>query len=244
MRPFLGSLFVLIALLSCKQGWMISNSANQDVYGQSLDSNLWIQVNPYRDSLQSKMSRVIAFSDTIWVSQRPESNLMNWCADACYWQALQSIQNRNDSWSPQACLLNFGGLRASLPQGDIVVRNIYELMPFENILCVVKITGNRMSEMLEYTLERGGDPMANMSIRQKGSSHELWVQGQQLDTNQHYWIVTSDYLANSGDKMDFFTDPIERVDLPISIRSAMINYAMHQKILRTKAVKRWQHVNP
>ena len=33
---------------------------------------------------------------------------------------------------PDASYVNYGGLRASLPQGKITVERIFELMPFEN----------------------------------------------------------------------------------------------------------------
>ena len=48
------------------------------------------------------------------------------------------------------CLLNNGGLRTSLPQGNITRRKIFELMPFENELVVVTISKEKMTDLKAY----------------------------------------------------------------------------------------------
>ena len=48
------------------------------------------------------------------------------------------------------------------------------------------------------------------------------INDQQFDPNQSYTIATSDYLANGGDQMAFFTDPIAITYTGVKIRDAFI----------------------
>ncbi|CAN5521093.1 hypothetical protein BH11BAC1_BH11BAC1_29140 [soil metagenome] len=50
------------------------------------------------------------------------------------------------------------------------------------------------------------------------------IQGQVFDSTKSYRIVTSDYLANGGDKMDFFKNPIKLETTGILIRDALLDY--------------------
>lgn len=54
------------------------------------------------------------------------------------------------------------------------------------------------------------------------------VNGQPFDSRRNYCIATSDYLANSGDKMSFFNEPIEKKFTGLKIRDLLIDYLRNQ----------------
>ena len=41
----------------------------------------------------------------------------------------------------------------------------------------------------------------------------IQIQGKPLDENKTYYVATSDYLANGGDKMTFFKNNSDKIDL-------------------------------
>lgn len=47
-------------------------------------------------------------------------------------------------------MCNGGGIRADLNSGDITYKDIYAVHPYGNTLCVVKVTGAEIADMLEY----------------------------------------------------------------------------------------------
>lgn len=47
-------------------------------------------------------------------------------------------------------MCNGGGIRADMKKGDITYKNLIEVNPYGNTLCVVKVTGQEIVDMLEY----------------------------------------------------------------------------------------------
>jgi 2',3'-cyclic-nucleotide 2'-phosphodiesterase (5'-nucleotidase family) len=125
--------------------------------------------------------------------------------------------------------LNYGGLRSSLPKGAITMRNIYELMPFENELVVVEIKGAKVRDLLNYLATKDGMPETGirMSIKDNKAINAS-IQGVSFDESKSYLIITSDYLAQGGDEMNFFLDPIAYYPLGVKVRDAIIDYLKEQ----------------
>ena len=72
-------------------------------------------------------------------------------------------------------LLNFGGLRAPINQGEITVGNVFELMPFDNTIMMVRLKPQAIAAMLDYLLEKGGQPVSNSRFELSESVKNLYV---------------------------------------------------------------------
>jgi 2',3'-cyclic-nucleotide 2'-phosphodiesterase (5'-nucleotidase family) len=119
--------------------------------------------------------------------------------------------------------VNYGGLRASLPQGEITVERIFELMPFENEIVLIKISGESYLLMAEKIAARGGEGIAGMKLGIKnGKVSSLTTGGKPIDPTAAYWLVTNDYIANGGDQMSMFSNPVERINTKMKIRDVLI----------------------
>jgi 2',3'-cyclic-nucleotide 2'-phosphodiesterase (5'-nucleotidase family) len=57
---------------------------------------------------------------------------------------------------------------------------------------------------------------------------EVTIGGKPFDINQTYIVLTSDYLANSGDDQRVFANPLERVNIGKKVREALMNYVEDQ----------------
>jgi 2',3'-cyclic-nucleotide 2'-phosphodiesterase (5'-nucleotidase family) len=121
-------------------------------------------------------------------------------------------------------MLNNGGLRTSLPAGAISKGKIFELMPFENMLVVLTISGAQMKNLLAYIGKSKGVPVSGMQMKidSEGGVKQVMIGGLPFDENKNYRVATSDYLAGGGDKMGFFKNPVSNELLSRKLRDALI----------------------
>ncbi|MFV0366334.1 MAG: 5'-nucleotidase C-terminal domain-containing protein [Mangrovibacterium sp.] len=224
-------LIVGMALLSaCKSNHVMSSlqgeTLNNDAYHAYVDSNLVRFVEPYNEEMEKAMSGVVIVADKAMVADHPESELTN-CLTDMFLENMRQIGARlPESPYPQVGYINFYSLRSSFPAGDIKLRNIYEMLPFENQVVYLQITGANMLKFAEITALRGGDAVSGMrlTITPDNKVGTFEINGQAFDKNKNYWIVTSDYVANGGDNMTMFSNPLQRVESGLKIRDTFIDY--------------------
>ena len=212
----------LLLLGSCSESRVsyYALEMNANVLTDSLTDS---QIAPYRDSLHVLMSEVLARADTPIVRGRPDSPLGSLIADVVLEEA--RLQVAEGSPIPEFCLLNIGGLRIDLPEGDIRLNHVFELMPFENGITLVELTPQGMQQMVDHLKSVGGQPVAGIRIEEQDSATVVTVNGEPLE-ERSYLVATSDYLADGGDKMTFFKSNAGRKDLQLKIRDAIIrNFA-------------------
>ncbi len=188
------------------------------------DSALIKTVQPFKLKMDSIMNEVIGFSEHELLKGLPESSLGDFVSDAV-------LKKTNDKYIPtdksvaDICLLNNGGLRNQLPKGAITLGNVFELMPFENTVVVLTLSGEKTKLLFESLVENNGAPFSGAIIKTKGKKiTELKIGGQDFDINKTYKIVTSDYLAAGGDKYFFFNAPLKIETLNYKLRDAIIDY--------------------
>lgn len=145
-------------------------------------------------------------------------------ADLCYTAARQYSESK-DLPPPDFCVLNNGGLRSSLPEGDLLLRHVYELMPFDNELVVIEMDGIVTRKVLDYIAMKGGVPVSGLTISLgNGIPAEVMIGGRPFDPAGTYRVVTSDYLAGGGDAMEMFGTDTKRYSSGIKVRDAIIQY--------------------
>ncbi len=180
-------------------------------------------VTPYKIQLDAEMNQVITQAEVDFVNNRPWGNLGNLIADIILEKGKTLVADSN-----VVCLLNFGGLRAPLNKGDITLGDIYKVMPFDNQMVVVKMPAETMEEMRTYLKKSGGEPIAGFSI---DSLNVFDVNGKPW-LAKDFWVVTSDYLMNGGDRMYFFQKRLETIEPGILFRDVLIESVQKQAILK------------
>jgi 2',3'-cyclic-nucleotide 2'-phosphodiesterase (5'-nucleotidase family) len=186
---------------------------------------------PYRDSLSQQMGEIIGKADTSFEVVFPSSNLMNWATDALFLQETQTVRLAE----PVICILNAGGLRASLNKGPITVGDLFKLMPFDNSVAWVRLPVSRIEAIETFMKNQPkGVPLANARF-EKG---KLTIQGLN-ETHTHFWVITSDYLAQGGDKMTFFLAPESFQLQPKNLRDVFIEEVKRQGTLVNNTEKRF-----
>ncbi len=179
-------------------------------------------VMPYRDQLESEMLEVIAVAENDFTRGRPNGSLNNWSADAI----LNAVSKSHFKEKPYFCLLNFGGLRNPFSQGDIVLGDVYKLMPFDNEIVIVELPYSKLDKIANYLIASGGEPISNAIL----DVDRISIAGDS-GLEDSFFVVTSDYLMNGGDNMNFFQDQLNVIYTGILMRDAMIDQVKKQKSL-------------
>ncbi len=190
----------------------------------SSDSSIIKTVQPFKLKMDSIMNEVLGKSDQELLKGLPESSLGDFVSDAV-------LKKTNDKYASgnklpvDICLLNNGGLRSQLPKGTITLGNVFELMPFENSVTILTLSGEKTKMLFESLVENNGAPFAGATVKAKGKIiSELKIRGQNFDIKKTYKVATSDYLAAGGDKYIFFNDPLKTEVLNYKLRDAIIDY--------------------
>ena len=245
---------VAILLSACSTQLVIKSKQNSIVsVSASPDSLITSIIEPYKIGIDSVMNEVLCVSEIEMTKGRPESLLGNFVTDLC-------LDQHSDL--ADICIMNNGGLRSTLPQGEITRGKIYELMPFENELVILELNTLELFDLIEYILLRGGEPFSGLSVystdscmvnssrkilyRQAdnilmsvpviasscGGEEELYIVSEIKETYK-IRVLTSDYLANGGDKMSFFNNK-NQLKVGLKIRDAIINYCKSEQTITSK----------
>lgn len=216
---------------SCKQRSQVATFHTENIpITDSLQKVAEIDsfIQPYRSHIEKTLDSVLAFNpESITKNDSPlNSALGNWMADIVY-EAVDPIFYQRTGRHVDFVLLNHGGIRAGLNKGPVTARNAYELMPFENTVSVVEVSREKMSALVDFLVsDQRAHPISRqltLTLTKDGLLKHLAINGHPVDSLDSYHIATSDYLANLGDQMNFFENPIERTDIDYLIRNIIID---------------------
>ncbi len=198
-----------------------NTSISQDL-GEDAYVNKFIM--PYKKQIDSTLNSTIATASTNLTSEGLSSNLGNLLANLVL-ESAQEYSQKNGLPNVDIALLNHGGMRVNLSKGPISVRKVYELMPFENNLVIVTLTGRELDGFIDYMLQsHKGHPIAGVSLEyENGKIKQALIHGKPIETNRKYVIATHNYLYNGGDNMKFFKPNEGAIDTPIKIRDIFID---------------------
>lgn len=159
-------------------------------------------IAPFKAQLEGTMNSVIGQAAVSMDRNRPEDLLGNLIADV-----LRQAATRVLPQPAEVGLMNMGGIRNVLSEGNITVGNVFEILPFENALCVVRIKGSQLRKLFAQVAGRGGEAISGARIEiSKGELLSAEVGGQPIDDNRIYTLATIDYLAEGNDGMTALRD--------------------------------------
>lgn len=223
--------FLAVFFTSCKNHYikqkeefthlsLKDNSENKT----SLDS-----ITRFKKKVDAETGRIIGISQGELTKDGAETTLGNFVCDAL----LYAAENKLKEEKTDLVILNRGGLRINLPKGDIKVVNIFELMPFENEMVSVKITGEKLLEFLPLLLEKK-HPFYGFKVKiEDAKITSVLINNSEIEKTKIYNLITSDYLANGGDNFLFLKDAVGVKNFNVKIREAIITYcdylAAHNK---------------
>lgn len=193
--------------LTKKEGKVVPNF-KVHFLGDDISENAQLKefAQKYQDSLEKKLAKKIGFSSQKIERKnrlQKESEMGNLIADAF-----------KSHFNTDIGIVNGGGIRSSLPKGDITLKNIFAVLPFENKVEVVKLLGEEIVDMLKKGLKNyknfGGEflQVSGMSyefvISDKNipKLNKVLVAEKPIELNKEYTISLTNYIANGGGELD------------------------------------------
>ena len=133
-------------------------------------------------------------------------------------------------------LSNSGGLRKNaISPGDLHIRDIFELLPFENALIELELTGEQLRKALDVAVEFR-EPQAGARIKYRTNAEKkleiasavlVGADGveREIDPKGTYRVVTIDYLLSVvGGKFAILQESRVKKPLGVTMRDAMLEY--------------------
>ena len=155
-------------------------------------------------------------------------------------------------------IVNAGGLRKNdIAAGELRAADVFELLPFENALVAVDLTGANLLKLLP-ALVRDGQSGARIQYKWNDQNRPEFISGklvdengreQEIDPQKIYTIITIDYLMKlASGSYAIFQEAKNSAPLNITIRDAIMEYAKSEtaagRTIGHRADNRYVQVGP
>lgn len=229
-RKHLFLILIVCVLASCSPKiWKITNAKSGKIVLDAsteaiADKGYENYIQPMKSRVDNEMNVVIGRAAETMKAHKPESLLSNFNADVYKLSASEYLKGKVD-----IAIVNLGGLRTQIPAGNITVRNVFELMPFENELVVVWLKGDKLLGLLNYFAEIGGQGVSGIRMNMENNKAvNILINGEPLDIHKTYSIATNDYLAGGNDKMIQLAQYEKRINTGLKIRNMLLDYVKNK----------------
>lgn len=176
-------------------------------------------LRPLHDDLEAQLTIPLGHApEALWIGH-PESPLPNWTCDA-----LLDIAKLHYDGHIDLAVVNMGGLRCEWPAGDITFRNVFELMPFDNELVILTLSGQELLLLAENCVTQGGEGVS-ATFRVQGANKQVTsvtLNGKPIRPEADYFVATSDYLSGGADGLTALTHFTHRHYTGLKIRDLFI----------------------
>jgi len=223
--------------------------------------NKVVAIEPRFDDLAAKVKDIVADEDTlkelakyeeeakpvlgVVIGEASEAFTHNSKEDNVTLLGRWSSEVMKEKTGVQIAIQNGGGLRRTLEKGQITMGDLYEIMPFDNQLVTLEMTGADIKKAIDHGIfnpEVGNGQFAGLRVEfDKTKEFENRItkisleDGTPLDMEKYYTVVTNDFLITGGDKYDFKNAKNVK-DTFIPIRDVLVEAIKEAKVISPKAV--------
>jgi 5'-nucleotidase len=195
------------------------------VEGVTPDAAVQAIVDRYQAELQEALGKTVGVAQTAILrgaTRGVESEMGNFVTDAM----------RGYFDGVDVALTNAGGLRADIDAGEITLEEIYAVLPFNNTLVTMDLTGAQLRQVLEEgansqygTVQVSGLTWSYDADAPFGSRvTSVSVAGQPLDESATYRVATNNFMAGGGDRFTTLTQGSRVVDSQINLVDTVVRY--------------------
>ena len=237
---------ILLLITSCGDNLQLFKAETSRIEINSeinVDSTILKFIEPYKKNIDKDLFTTFAYSTYNLDKKDGELNtaIGNMMADAVL-ELSSPVFKLKKNKNIDFVLLNYGGIRSIISKGNINEKTAYNLMPFENEVVVTKLIGKDIYELIDYLrIVKRAHPISGLKL-ELDKNYELInakINNKNIDIKKYYYVATSDFLLNGGDKMDFFNKSLENTFLDYKIRDLLIDYFIKMDTLKPKIDNRF-----
>jgi 5'-nucleotidase len=204
--------------------------------GVTPDPEALLAVEPYRAKVERQMNTVLGDATSSFSRIVQEGGaLLNLVTDA--------YQARTGA---QIALANTGGVRTSLPAGAITYGKLFEILPFENTIVTMKLTGAQLKRSLAVRLTAVSGIRVAFDLRKPKGDQLVSVtrdDGSPILDNATYTVAINDFMQAGGDDYTEFANGTEAKDTGMRLRDVVSEYIKARKTITPVLDGRIQIVN-
>ena len=215
--PLLITIFFAISCNTAYKAEKVEYSGYRIQHQTNNDQSLISIIKPYADSVNKLMKVVIGNNETKLERSRQAGTLGYFITDAYLEMARQKVDPKVD-----IAFMNIGGVRLpDLPAGPITQGKIFELMPFDNLMVVLKIKGSLLQQYLDTLAANDGIIESGITLQVANkTARQVIIGGKPLDPNADYLVVHSDYVVINSNLLK----NINRKTNGYMLRDSIIDY--------------------
>jgi len=204
--------------------------------GPNFDVNEMLK--PYIEKANVTLKEVIGeATDTfifgIRLTRFQETAIGNLVTDANVWYFKNAGQQIDFAFH------NGGNIRAELPKGPVTQEQILTILPFDNYLYIVSMTGAQIIELFNFIATipqgNGGFPQFSGDVRftidkttGSGVIRDLLIGGESVDLNRMYRFCTNDYILGGGDGYVAMLNAADRYNASLLLSYVVTEYIKAQ----------------
>ena len=183
------------------------------------DSAIAKLLDPYTDSIRKTMNKVIGFSINGLILKQPESSLGNFMVDG-----MKLMAEKKFACTVDIAIINQGGIRSYIPKGDVLVEQVFELMPFDNTIVLQQLSGKILQQLLDKIAAHDGWPVSGLRMSIKNNKAiNVFINDKPIDEQKMYTVANTDYIAGGGDDC-YLLKSIPQINKSYLFRDALIEY--------------------
>lgn len=149
-------------------------------------------------SVQPQMAPVkatVGYSTREMDVEYPESELSNWFIDNIM-DAVEKASGHKVDFG----VGNFGGIRCSMPAGDIILDDLMSMFPFKNQIVYLELPGSEIRSILETMAAGRFQVLGGCEVvAEDGKLVSAKIGGEPLDDGRRYGVATISFLLEGGD---------------------------------------------
>ena len=169
------------------------------------------------------VKEVIAFSTRFMAKSSPESELSNFAVDL-----VREETARLTGLHTEVAVINFGGIRTDMPEGDVLLDDIRSMFPFHNNLVWVELKGDALLRLMEEIAQYGPQCISGARmVISEGRLESVEVGGEPINPKKKYGVATVDFLLDGGDNIHVGQGASKLIDTGVTIGSAVEGYIRH-----------------
>ena len=166
------------------------------------------------------LKEVLGYSPEEMVADIPESGLSDMLADA-----LKAEAERIWGVPMDMSIINIGGIRIAMPQGNVLLDDLKAMFPFVNTVCYAKVRGRDLRKLFDFLASSKIQPMSGVTIKVKsGKVKDVKIGGKPVVDSKLYNVATINFLLTGGDGIRLNAWSEETKESDIIVQDFMIRY--------------------
>ncbi len=183
----------------------------------------------YKPSIDSLLTP-IGISAKEMEKYPPESPLSNWAVDVMRMFADEYMKTNRIQDKCDMAITNFGGIRTSLPAGEVNSYDILSIFPFDNRVVILDLEGKYVRELMENFAKRGRvEALSGVEmVINKKVLEKCLINGKPIKDDKIYKVATIDFLLAGGDSVYALKYASKVINTQTILRDVYIEYIKNQ----------------